>query len=80
MWLMKGFQQVYHHNQMKVTESRMMLLIISVEHYSYLITMTTNAHKKVVWFDVSVDEILCVYILNSADHLQTEHKDSTEDI
>lgn len=32
--------------------------------------MTANAHEKVVWFDVSVDEVLCVYILNSADHLK----------
>lgn len=37
--------------------------------------MTADAHKKVVWFNVSVDEVLCVYILDSADHLmiQREH-------
>lgn len=33
--------------------------------------MTTDAHEKVIWFDVSVDEVLCVYILDSADHLET---------
>lgn len=36
--------------------------------------MTADAHEKVIWFDVSVDEVLCVYILNSADHLKMEKK------
>lgn len=38
--------------------------------YNYLVTVTADAHEKVIWFDVSVDEVLCVYILNSADHLK----------
>lgn len=37
---------------------------------SYLITMTADAHEKVIWFDISVDEVLCVYIFNPADHLK----------
>ena len=42
----------------------------------YLVTVTADAHEEVVWFDVSVDEVLCVHVLNSADHLQIEqHKD-----
>lgn len=38
--------------------------------WTYLVTVTADAHEKVIWFDVSVDEVLCVYILNSADHLK----------
>lgn len=40
------------------------------QDWSYLITMTTNAHEKIIWFDISVDEVLCVYIFNPADHLK----------
>ena len=36
----------------------------------YLVTVSANAHKKVVWFDISVYKILIVYILNSANHLK----------
>lgn len=32
--------------------------------------MTADAHEKVIWFDISVDEVLCVYIFNPADHLK----------
>lgn len=37
---------------------------------TYLITVTADPHEKVVWFDISVDEVLCVYIFNPADHLK----------
>lgn len=36
--------------------------------------MTADAHEKVIWFDVSVDEVLCVYIFNPADHLKRDKK------
>lgn len=42
--------------------------------WSYLVTVTADAHKKVVWFDISVDEVLCVYIFNSADHLKIKRR------
>lgn len=32
--------------------------------------MTTDAHEEVIWFDISVDEVLGVYIFNSANHLK----------
>lgn len=32
--------------------------------------MTADAHEKVIWLDISVDEVLCVYIFNPADHLK----------
>lgn len=44
------------------------------EDLSYLITMTANAHEKVIWLDISVDEVLCVYIFNPADHLKRGEK------
>lgn len=34
--------------------------------------MAADPHEKVVWFDISVDEVLCVYIFNPADHLKTK--------
>lgn len=36
--------------------------------------MTADAHEKVIWFDISVDEVLCVYIFNPADHLKRGEK------
>lgn len=36
--------------------------------------MTANAHEKVIWLDISVDEVLCVYIFNPADHLKRGEK------
>lgn len=48
-------------------------LAIQVD-WSYLITMTADAHEKVIWFDISVDEVLCVYIFNPADHLKRGKK------
>ena len=35
----------------------------------YLIAMPPNAHEEVVWFNVSVNEVLVVYILNTTNHL-----------
>lgn len=40
----------------------------------YLVTMSTNSHQEVVWFDISVNKILIVYILNSTNHLNRERK------
>ena len=42
------------------------------EAEAYLVTMTPNAHQEVVWLDISVDEVLCVHILDSANHLLKE--------
>ena len=36
----------------------------------YLVTMSPDAHEEVVRLDVSVDEVLVVYILNAPNHLQ----------
>lgn len=36
--------------------------------------MTADAHEKVIWFNISVDEVLCVYKFNPADHLKREKK------
>lgn len=41
-----------------------------VIRHAYLITVATDAHEEVIWFDISVDEVLGVYIFNSADHLR----------
>ena len=37
---------------------------------AYLIAVPPNAHEEVVWFDVSVNEVLVVYILNTTNHLK----------
>lgn len=37
---------------------------------THFIAMPSNPHEKIVGLDVSVDEILVVNILNSADHLK----------
>ena len=41
---------------------------------TYLITMTADAHEKVIWLNISVDEVLCVYIFNPADHLEKKRE------
>ena len=38
----------------------------------YLVTVTSDAHEEVIWLYVSVDEVLCVHILDSTDHLERE--------
>ena len=40
----------------------------------YLVTVSTDAHEEVIWLYVSVDEVLCVHILDSADHLVIKKK------
>ena len=34
--------------------------------------MSSNTHQKIVRLDVSVNEVLVVYVLNPADHLRDE--------
>jgi len=41
-----------------------------------LVTVTADSHEEVVWFNVSVDEVFVVDILDSADHLICKHEDS----
>ena len=43
---------------------------------AYLVTTFTNPHEKVVRFDVSMNEILVVEILNTTDHLEKSNKHS----
>ena len=40
----------------------------------YLVTVSSDAHEEVIWLNVSVDEVLCVHILDSADHLVIKKK------
>ena len=40
------------------------------------ITVTSDSHQEVVWFDVSVDEVLVVDKLNPTNHLVCQHQDS----
>jgi len=41
-----------------------------------LVTVTADSHEEVVWFNVPVDEVFIVDILDSADHLICKHEDS----
>ena len=36
----------------------------------YLVTMSADAHKEIIRFDITVDEIFVVYILNTTNHLE----------
>ena len=36
--------------------------------------MSAYAHQKVVWLDVTMNEVFVVYILNAANHLYTGQK------
>lgn len=36
---------------------------------SNLIAVAPNAHQKIVWLDISMDEVLVVNIFDSVDHL-----------
>ena len=40
-----------------------------------LVAVSADTHEEVVWFDVSVDEVLVVDVLDSADHLVCQHQD-----
>ena len=41
---------------------------------AYLVTVSSNPHQKIVWLDVSVNEILVVYILDPTNHLRDKHR------
>jgi hypothetical protein len=41
-------------------------------NYVHKIAFLAKAHKKVVWFDVTMNEVLGVYVFNSA-YLQTRN-------
>lgn len=32
------------------------------------------SHEEVIWFDISVDKVLVVEVLDSADHLVAQHQ------
>lgn len=34
--------------------------------------MSSNTHKKVIWFYITMDEIFILHIFNSANHLNNE--------
>lgn len=40
------------------------------QYVIYLVTAFTDTHEKVIWFNVSMNEILVVEIFNSAYHLE----------
>ena len=37
--------------------------------------MSPDPHEKVVWLDVSVDEVLVVHVLDATNHLVGQHQD-----
>jgi len=39
--------------------------------YTDLITMSADSHQEVIRFDVPVDEVFIVNVLNSSNHLQS---------
>lgn len=41
-----------------------------------LVAVTPNTHQEVVWFDVTMNEILIVDVFNSSNHLIRQHEDS----
>ena len=40
----------------------------------YLVTMTTNAHQKIIRLDVPVNEVFRMNVFNAAYHLIGKHK------
>ena len=46
----------------------------SVVDEEEFIALAPDAHEEVVWFDVSVDEVLVVYVLDAGHHLVGEHQ------
>lgn len=50
----------------KQTKIRNVLLVF----YKYLVTASASAHEKVVWLNVSMNEILVVEIFNATYHLE----------
>ena len=45
-----------------------------VDH-KQLVTMAPNPHQEIVWFDVPMDEVLVVHVLDPPDHLVGQHED-----
>lgn len=40
-----------------------------------LITVAPDSHQKIVWLNISMDEVLVVNKLNATNHLICEHED-----
>ena len=51
-------------------------LQIHFKKRKYLVTMTTNAHQKIIRFDVPVNEVFWMDVLYAANHLISKHKNS----
>ena len=51
------------------------LLSQSEVDHEQLVTMAPNPHQEVVWFDVPMDEILVVDVLDPPNHLVSQHED-----
>ena len=43
-----------------------------------LIASLTDAHEKVVWFDITMDKGLCVYVFDTRDELIDKQENSLE--
>ena len=39
------------------------------------VAVSPDPHEKVVWLDVSVDEVLVVHVLDATNHLVGQHQD-----
>jgi len=46
-----------------------------VEILSYSIDVVSNSHDKVVWFNVTVDNVLGVDVIQALNHLNSQHED-----
>ena len=45
-----------------------------VDH-EQLVAVAPNPHQEIVWFDVPMDEVLVVHVLDPPDHLVGQHED-----
>lgn len=67
LFIMHQWLQSAYHNLGGIREEQKNKVL-------YLVTVFTDAHKKIVRFDVSMNEILVVEIFNATYHLEMKNK------
>ena len=40
------------------------------------VAVSSNTHEKIIWFYIPMNEVFVVYILNSSNHLVSQHQHS----
>lgn len=67
-------QSKINKKQLKIKINKYITSILEKKKKNYFIAMTSDSHKKVIRFNITMNKAFTVYIFNTADHLVGKHK------